>query len=149
MLGKLARELRLLGIDCAYEKETNSYQLFKKAKSMGRFLLTRNTKLKDKELVIFITSEKVAEQVKQVLSTVSDLSIKPMSRCLDCGSNLEAREKTSVKLMVPVYVYRTQEQFYSCPNCQKIYWRGTHYEDMQNRVNRYLKIYSEIKGQRI
>jgi len=148
MLGKLARELRLLGIDCAYEKDTDSYQLLKKAKSIGGVILTRNTKLKDKESVVFIKSEKVVEQISQVLSVFANLTIRPMTRCLDCGTTLEARDKASVKSKVPLYVYRTQERFYSCPSCQKIDWRGTHYEDMQRRVDQYLKIYSEIKGQK-
>ena len=139
MLGKLARELRLLGIDCAYQKEPDYEAILSKAKKEDRILLTRNTKLRNKESVIFIESEKVAEQVIQVLNTFPDLVINPMSRCLNCNAALVESDKESVKLKVPFYVYQTQERFYACPDCGKIYWRGTHYEDMKNRVNRYLK----------
>jgi len=139
MLGKLARELRLLGIDCAYQKEANSEQTLKKAKNGQRILLTRNTKLKDKESVFFIESEKVAEQVQQVLEAFPNLAFNPMTRCLDCNAVLVEREKESIKSEVPFYVYRTQERFYCCPDCGKIYWRGTHYEDMKKRVSKYLK----------
>ncbi|MEO0092958.1 MAG: Mut7-C RNAse domain-containing protein [candidate division WOR-3 bacterium] len=139
MLGKLARELRLLGIDCAYTREPDSERLWQNAKRMGRLFLTRNTKLKDKEGVVFIASEKMIEQVRQILNAFPDLPIEPLQRCLDCNSLLIEREKVSVKLLVPFYVYQTQDRFYFCPNCQKIYWRGTHYEDMKNRISRYLK----------
>lgn len=139
MLGRLARELRLLGIDCTYQNEPNSEQIFKRAKQEGRLLLTRNTKLKDKESVIFVESENVVDQVQQILATFPDLVIKPMSRCLNCNGVLVEREKESIKSEVPFYVYRTQERFYSCPDCGKIYWRGTHYEDMKKRINKYRK----------
>ena len=131
MLGRLARELRLLGIDCAYQKEPNSNQLLKRVKQEGKLLLTRNRRLQNKESVIFIVSEKVVEQVQQVLSTLPNLVIKPMSRCLNCNRILVAREKASIKSVVPFFVYQTQERFYSCPDCGRIYWRGTHYEDMK------------------
>jgi uncharacterized protein with PIN domain len=139
MLGRLARELRLLGIDCTYQSEPDSEQILKRAKKEGRLLLTRNTKLKDKESVVFVESENVVDQERQILATFPDLAIKPMSRCLNCDGVLVEQEKESIKSAVPFYVYRTQERFYSCPDCGKIYWRGTHYEDMKKRVSKYLK----------
>lgn len=139
MLGRLARELRLLGIDCIYQKGPNSQQNLKTAKKEGRLLLTRNTKLKGKESVVFVESENFVDQVHQILALFPDLAIKPMSRCLNCNGFLVEREKESIKSKVPFYVYRTQERFYTCPDCGKIYWRGTHYEDMKKRVNQYRK----------
>jgi uncharacterized protein len=139
MLGRLARELRLLGIDCSYQNEPNSEQILKKAKIEERLLLTRNTRLKNKASVIFIQSENVVDQVQQILTAFPDLAIKPMTRCLNCNGVLVEREKESVKSDVPFYVYRTQERFYSCPVCGRIYWRGTHYENMAKRVSQYLK----------
>jgi len=138
MLGKLARELRLLGIDCAYQKQPDSTQALKTAKSETRILLTRNTKLRDKESVFFIESERVVEQIQQVFKAFPKLELNPMSRCLKCNALLIEREKTSVKLKVPFYVFKVHDRFYSCPNCNKIYWRGTHYEDMKSRINQYL-----------
>lgn len=139
MLGKLARELRLLGVDCVYQKELSLEVVLKRAKNEERILLTRNTKLKDRELVLFITSEKTPEQICQVLKTFPAIELKPFTRCIMCNVPLVERAKESVKSNVPFYVFRTQERFYSCPECGKIYWRGTHYEDMKNRINQYLK----------
>jgi uncharacterized protein with PIN domain len=138
MLGKLARELRLLGIDCAYQKGPDSNQALRMAKREARILLTRNTRLKDKESVFFIESERAAEQVQQILKACPNLELNPMSRCLKCNAILIEREKASVKLKVPFYVFKTHDRFYSCPNCNKIYWRGTHYEDLKKRLNQYL-----------
>ena len=75
MLGKLARELRLLGIDCTYQKEPDSNQALRMAKSEGWILLTRNTRLKDKESVFFIESEIASEQVQQILKTFPNLEL--------------------------------------------------------------------------
>ena len=138
MLGKLARELRLLGIDCAYQKEPDSYQTLRMAKREARILLTRNTRFKDKESVLFIESEIASEQVQQILKAFPSLELIPMSRCLKCNTLLIEREKASVKLMVPFYVFKNHDRFYACPNCNKIYWRGTHYEDIMKRINQYL-----------
>lgn len=138
MLGKLARELRLLGIDCTYQKEPDSNQALRMAKSEARILLTRNTRLKDKESVFFIENEIASEQVQQIFKAFPNLELNPMSRCLKCNTLLIEREKASVKLKIPFYVFKTHDRFYSCPNCNKIYWRGTHYEDLKKRINQYL-----------
>jgi uncharacterized protein with PIN domain len=40
---------------------------------------------------------------------------------------------------VPPYVYRTQKQYMECPDCHRIYWRGTHWAAMVRKINKLAK----------
>ena len=45
MLGKLVKELRMLGYDTVYYRGEGTYPLIKLAREEGRVILTRSTKL--------------------------------------------------------------------------------------------------------
>lgn len=145
MLGKLAREIRLLGFDASYIQpqnlpNKNPLALINLAKADNRIILTRNTQLKDYAEVFFITSEKTNEQIKQVIKHFQlEKAINPFSRCLICNEVLMSVTKESVKGKVPFYIFQTKQEFASCLKCQKIYWAGTHRKDMQKRVKKINK----------
>lgn len=146
MLGKLARELRLLGFDASYIKpqnlpDKNPLTLLNLAKADNRIILTRNTQLQNFPEVLFITSEKIAEQIKQVITYFKlEKEIAPFSRCLLCNEVLVAVPKDAVKGKVPFYIFQTKEKFAYCPKCQKIYWAGSHLKDMQKRLKKIITI---------
>ncbi len=140
MLGKLTRELRMLGFDVLYvqsdELQNKScLSLLNFAKTQERILLTRNTKLKNYSGVFYLNSEKIGEQIKQVLTQFNlTQHIKPFIRCIICNEALVSIPKNEVKNKVPFYIFQTQNQFKHCPKCKKIYWAGSHLQDMQKRV---------------
>jgi len=68
-----------------------------------------------------------------------DIRFKPFSLCLECNQVLVERSKDEVKELVPPYVFKTQNYFMQCPNCQRIYWRGTHWQAMTKRLERFAK----------
>lgn len=145
MLGKLARELRMMGFDTVYiNKEDITQQsifsLLNRAKQEGRKLLTRNHKLMGYAEVFFIKSEKVSAQVKEVLEGFKLYSaLQPFSRCLRCNELLRVVTKTEVKGKVPFYIYQTKEEFAHCSKCDKFYWRGSHLKNMQERLKEILE----------
>jgi uncharacterized protein with PIN domain len=140
-LGKLAKFLRILGYDCLFFENILDRELLSLALKQDRLILTRDTKilkLKVAAKSLLIKSEDPYEQVKQVLS---DLKLEPekadfFSRCLVCNQVLERIEKEKIKDRVYPYVYQTQENFVICPKCKKIYWAGTHIEDMEKKLKR-------------
>jgi uncharacterized protein with PIN domain len=144
MLGKLARELRMLGFDThylSYDKlqNRNPLEIIKIALKEQRILLTRNQKLKNYPQVFFIESDKTSHQVTAVLNHFQLRAYaQPGSRCLECNDLLQPASKENLKGKVPYYIYKTQNEFYRCPTCQKIYWPGTHYTDMKKRIEKYL-----------
>ncbi|HYA90984.1 MAG TPA: Mut7-C RNAse domain-containing protein, partial [Thermodesulfobacteriota bacterium] len=70
MLGKLARELRMLGYDTIYYPGEDAYRLIRLAREEGRVILTRNTKLLPKtpeDHIIRITEDRPSLQIRELL----------------------------------------------------------------------------------
>ena len=76
MLGKLARELRLLGYDVEYDRNLGGMPAYKVARQSGRILLTRTNKLKGLPGTIYVPGQLAPEQVAQVKAEV-DAGLKP------------------------------------------------------------------------
>ena len=131
MVGRLCKWLRILGYDCIYFKEDKKIELIYSSLRDDRIILTRDSMLKKKKRLklLFIKSQFIKEQIEQV---VKDLKLeidkdKLFSRCLICNKPVEKVKKESVKDRVPQYVYEMQESFSICKSCDKIYWKGTHW----------------------
>ncbi len=141
MLGGLARWLRVLGLDAAFDPELDDPELVDRALAEDRLILTRDSRLvlrKRAKNHLFIRSEVVDEQVVQVLE---DLGLEPrpedlFSRCLRCNVPLVTVAPEEAAYEVPPYVARTQERFRRCPRCGRIFWRATHAERMRRRLAR-------------
>ncbi|MCL5985699.1 MAG: Mut7-C RNAse domain-containing protein [Actinobacteria bacterium] len=138
MLGKLARYLRMLGIDIEYKSDYADDEIIKKALIENRWVLTRDTLLikrrefaRGKIKFIFINNDSVQEQLQQIFQYFKLERQLNFARCIVCNSELVKIDKKDVKDEVPEYVFLTQETFYKCNRCFKIYWSGTHVENMQ------------------
>jgi uncharacterized protein with PIN domain len=137
MVGKLARWLRILGFDAAYSNKYEDDELLRIAQSERRILLTRDTGLAGRCGSIrhlFIESENSREQVRQVLKILKLTEFKLFSRCLQCNTPLNDVDKEDVFEKVPPFVYLTQDRFASCPSCHRVYWHGTHAQEMLKRI---------------
>lgn len=142
MLGKLARWLRALGFDVQYSSKTGDDDLLNIARREGRTLLTRDTRLLERVKAVpalRITSEKWDEQVIQVL-TEFDLKdeVRAFSRCLDCNRRLKPLTKDKARNMVAPFVLEHARAFALCPNCGRIFWTGTHFDDMRSKIDAIL-----------
>src|SRR5512139_3461394 len=90
MLGKLAKELRMLGYDTVYYRGEKAYPLIKLAREEGRVILTRNTKLfpkRPEDLIIQVMEVKPSLQLRELLQK-KVISLKEgtlFSRCLLCN----------------------------------------------------------------
>jgi uncharacterized protein with PIN domain len=132
MLGTLAKSLRMLGCDTAYEPDIDDSDLKMAALREGRVLLTRDHEVARTSLpvrVLLIESDHLDEQLVEV---AREFDIRPddelFSRCLICNVAVEDIEKNGVKDRVPEYVFATQDRFARCPSCGRIYWAATHVE---------------------
>lgn len=130
-LGRLAKWLRILGLDAQYPQEDRFGSLIIQALKDNRIILTRNQRLAQGRgvKIIVIKEEKIKAQLRQVLK---ELKISPdpdsmFTRCILCNEELAAIAKEGVKEQVPEYVFKTQKNFITCPKCQRIYWQGTHW----------------------
>lgn len=138
MLGRLAKWLRILGYDTTYFPQVEDRDLVRMARSEGRLLLTRDHELTRRRGLksLLIESDRLDEQVGQLLRDL-DLDVDlPMSRCAHCNAMLRSIGKEEVQSRVPPYVFREHQQFSLCPRCDKVYWKGTHWQRMRRRIER-------------
>lgn len=137
-LGRLAKWLRILGFDTEYFKQDNLNSLLVEALRDERIILTRNHRLIRPSgiKIVLIEGEKIKEQMAEALKKLnikldSDMMF---SRCIICNEELGGIEKEQVKDKVPEYVFKTQNDFITCPKCKRIYWQGTHWGNVQKTL---------------
>ncbi len=136
MLGSLARWLRFMGYDTAYPSAKADNELIAMARAEDRILLTR-----DKELAgrcpgaIPIRSDVLEEQIREVAALVPLRLVDPLSRCSLCNVVIEAVSSEEVQGLVPEGVLSRHEEFWRCPQCGRVYWQGSHWDKMVERLN--------------
>ncbi|MBI5031779.1 MAG: Mut7-C RNAse domain-containing protein [Chloroflexi bacterium] len=136
MLGRLATWLRLLGYDTAYLPHVDDPELASIARTENRVLLTRDVELTRRRKLrsLLIESEKVEQQLQQVFRAFGLSAREAFSRCAECNVPLESVSKQSIQEQVPPYVLQTHHRFRRCPQCGRIYWRGTHWAHMVAQI---------------
>jgi uncharacterized protein with PIN domain len=50
---------------------------------------------------------------------------------------LEPVSPEDVAERVPPYVLRTQREFRRCPSCGRVYWPGTHVDEMREQLEQF------------
>ena len=145
MLGRLATWLRLLGYDTLYIPHADDPELARIARADNRVLLTRDVELTRRRGLRFvlIESDRVAEQLRQVMRDLHLHAREAFSRCAECNVLLDDASKDSVRADVPVFVFQSHTRFRRCPHCQRVYWRGTHWARMLARIEEIASADSE------
>ena len=137
-LGRLTRNLRLLGFDVAYLNAVEDRQLLETMQRENRALLTRDRRLLMHAVVqngYYPRSQHATEQTVEVIRRFDLLrSIAPFTRCLRCNASLERVGKAEIieKLQPLTKIY--YEDFRRCSGCGQIYWPGSHFSKLQKRV---------------
>jgi uncharacterized protein len=137
MVGKLARWLRVLGIDVAYSNAYKDDEIIRIANAETRIVLTRDAGLVNRRTsvrCVLIESDSYDRQLDQVIHEFGLKDFKIFSRCLECNVPLEEVDKEAVFERVPPYVYLTQKRFAVCPACNRVFWHGTHADEMLKRI---------------
>ncbi len=141
MLGRLARWLRMLGYDTAYEKFIEDEVLIERAFREGRWLLTRDRCLTQRKvlcgLCTLIASDDIECQLWQLnqdLKIDLDVNRQRGYRCADCNVLLVSIPRDEAAPLVPAFVARQYQEFLQCARCRRVFWRGTHWEDFQDRI---------------
>lgn len=138
-VGRLGRRLRAKGYDTLQFDHGEDSEMLAIAESQNRVVLSRDSRLHEyrpvnrgRVRVIILRSDRVDNQLAQVMQELGPHPApSPFSRCLCCNALLEDKAHDEVAGKVPPYVFKTQEQFKQCPQCHRIYWRGTHWKAMQ------------------
>jgi uncharacterized protein with PIN domain len=141
-LGKLTSYLRMLGIDSEYKNNYFRNELIKISLNEKRTILTKDRELlKHNEIThgYWIRETDPKKQTKEVIDRF-DLKdeIKELTRCMVCNQLLIKVEKKEIEDKLPVKVKEFQNEFYQCPGCKRIFWKGTHYLKMKELIQKLI-----------
>ena len=137
MLGSLAKWLRVMGYDARYFRSGEDIVLERMALRGGRILLTRDQGIVQRGNCrsILIRSGQLFQQLREVIVKLGlQWEGQAFSRCLICNLPLVPIAKEKVRGLVPPWVYHNQERFMTCPGCGRIYWPGTHWQGMVEKL---------------
>jgi uncharacterized protein len=137
-LGKLTRDLRLLGIDVSYSRDANDRELLATMVQENRGLLTRDRPLLMHRVVrtgYFPRSQDPMEQTVEVIRRFGlARAVTPFVRCLRCNGFLAAAPKEAVVDQLEPLTRLYYDDFKSCRQCGQLYWRGSHIGRLEERV---------------
>jgi uncharacterized protein with PIN domain len=139
-LGKLARYLRMLGLDTLYDNYYNDIDLIRISAEETRTILTRDRRLlmrREVERGYWIRSHSPPEQAREVVRRLQlEGTVRLFSRCTRCNGLLTPREEESVLPTFPGYKFAPGTRFYQCENCRHVYWNGSHTERFVRMMER-------------
>jgi uncharacterized protein len=137
-LGTLARHLRLLGFDTAYDRNWEDAALAAMAHADHRIVLTRDVGLLKRNLVthgLFVRAQQPRAQLLEVARRLQLASrFRPFTRCLTCNGILTAVAKEDVVDAVPERALRLHDAFVRCSACASVYWAGSHHARLQSLI---------------
>lgn len=138
-LGTLTRRLRLLGLDTLYRTDLHDDEIATIAQEQQRVVLTRDIGLLKQRKVTWgywLRSQDTEAQLQEVVGRFNlQGHFAPLALCLNCNKPLRQVPKQQVLHRLPPKTRAYFEGFYTCPGCEKVYWKGSHYLRMQH----YLK----------
>ncbi|MBS4034608.1 MAG: Mut7-C ubiquitin/RNAse domain-containing protein [Ignavibacterium sp.] len=133
-LGKLAKNLRMFGIDTLYFNFISDVEIVNISLNERRTILTRDSELLKIKAVThgyYIRNTDPLKQAGEVLKRFHlEKTLKCFSRCLECNTLLANVNKEIILDRIPQKVKESQSEYFICENCNKIFWKGTHYLNM-------------------
>ncbi len=137
-LGKLAKYLRILGFDALYRNDYQDRELADISSRNRRILLTRDRGLLKRRVVTHGYCVRKTDSWQQLVEVLRrfDLfeAIAPFQRCPRCNGLTEPVAKEIICDRLPPRTRQYYDQFRRCSECGQIYWKGSHYERMQQFV---------------
>ena len=142
MLARPGRWLRMFGYDTVIAKESQTDdELITLAKEQDRIILTRDKTLAAKTegskavKTIYIEERTPDKQLEEIVHSLKlEISFPENTRCSQCNGELEVTTKEKVKDLVPEKVQ--SDDFWQCKSCGKVYWKGSHWDRIQNVIKK-------------
>jgi uncharacterized protein with PIN domain len=141
-LGKLTKWMRILGYDTVVYQGAIDRNFLQYGLREGRVVLTRRRDMAARNFLgtkYVVMSDHVPSQLHELRDNLS-LEIDPdkfLTICLGCNEAILDIPKDDIKGSVPPYVFRTHDQFRFCPRCRKIFWAGTHKDNIVRFLTRH------------
>lgn len=142
MLGKLARWLRMMGFDTKYFNSLSDDEILRIASEEKRIILTRDYQFFRKAnahgvKAVFVEGRTHVERLanlSRLLGINLEIEIEK-SRCPKCNANIKPVNKEEIRDKIPASTYRTYNEFWICAGCGQVYWKGSHWNKINNTLN--------------
>ncbi|MEX0655961.1 MAG: Mut7-C RNAse domain-containing protein [Nitrosopumilaceae archaeon] len=139
MYRNLAKKLRLLGYDSLYYTDIDDDKILQIAKNENRILLTSDIALVKRSLKQNVRTVQITKkyEMEQILEINQGCNLGKCiitgnnSRCPLCNGVLHGIQKELIVTQVPEGVLKQTNEFWTCENCKKLYWEGTHIKNLQ------------------
>jgi uncharacterized protein len=141
-LGTLVKYMRMLGLDTFYRNSYLKNEIIEISLKERRAILTKDKELLKRSEIThgyWIRSNNPDLQIKELIKRF-DLrnEIKGFTRCIQCNTELINADKKEIQEKLPPKIRDQQNEFSYCGTCNKIYWKGTHYEKMKAAIARII-----------
>lgn len=154
MLGDLGRILRFFSFDAEYvgdiekerarELDSNEQvtlpdkEILEMAKESGRIVLTKDEAfaLTDPDQIVFLEGNDTKEHMRSLKEKLG-ITFKfdqETSRCHNCNVIVKEVNKDSIKDKIKEKTFKYYDQFFQCPRCEKVYWRGSHFSQEKDGI---------------
>jgi len=139
-LGKLARYLRMLGFDAAYDRDWDNAMLIDLSLRQKRIILTRSLEILKQNRVThgyWLRHHAPRPQIREVLRALDLFSqVQPFKRCMDCNGRIHNVGKVAISGRVNPDIFQRFSEFTQCGGCGKIYWHGSHHKHMLQLISK-------------
>jgi uncharacterized protein with PIN domain len=137
-LGKLAAHLRMLGFDTLYRNDYEDDTLAGIAGADHRILLTRDRALLQRRAVTRGYHVWETDPERQLVEIARRYNLvrlmRPFRRCVHCNGLLAPVAKEAILDRLQPKTRRYYDEFSICADCDRIYWKGSHYEKMLKTI---------------
>lgn len=141
-LGKLAKYLRIMGIDTLFFPHIEDDDLIMIANDEDRIIITRDRDLSQRKNAptLFLEPTDTKAQLKTLIDyyELKEHPV-PFRRCIVCNTQLQVIEKEKIIDRLPEKVKKYFDYFEYCSTCDRIYWQGDHYKHMMEFLEEVLK----------
>jgi len=141
-LRRLAHYLRMLDFDILHDNRYHDHQIIDISISTGRIILTRDRMLLKHGQVTrgyWVRSTDPIIQAREVIDRF-DLrgQVELFARCPRCNGEIVPVSKQEVSDLIPPRTALWLDDYFICQNCGKLYWKGTHYPHLIEKVEAIL-----------
>lgn len=136
MLGSLARWLRMMGYDTVYDRKLDDPSIVQLARAEARFVLTRDKELGKEPGALLVEQDDLDSQLKAVAERYGVRFRPELIRCSACNGDLVEIAKEQAREVVPEGALAGNDRFWKCGKCGKVFWKGTHWNGIMERLNR-------------
>lgn len=138
-LGRLVAYLRILGFDTLYQNDYDDPTLARISAEESRILLTCDRKLLMRKQITygyFVRERRPHQQLQEVMLRFELFNKEqPVTRCADCNGIIREVDKKEIESQLLPKTKKHYSEFFQCESCNKIYWEGSHYQNMQKMIN--------------